>query len=127
MSYIPKEKLKELCEKFDGNCGMYISLPFANEKFTYNADKTFRAASTIKTPVLALLFKDAEDGILDIDTPVSLGEEGAVIGSGIIKFLSPDIRLSLYDYATLMMVVSDNTATNRVVDAVGMERANAFF
>ena len=127
MSYIPEEKLKELCEDFDGSCGVYISLPFANEKFTYRADQKFRAASTIKIPLLALLFKDAEEGITDLETPIPLGEEGSVIGSGIIKFLSPDIRLSLYDYAILMMIVSDNTATNRVIDAVGIERANAFF
>ena len=127
MSYIPEEKLKELCESFDGSCGVYISLPFANEKFTYCADQKFRAASTIKIPLLALLLKDAEEGITDIETPIPLGEEGAVCGSGIIKFLSPDVRFSLYDYAILMMIVSDNTATNRVIDAVGIERANAFF
>ena len=127
MPYIPEEKLKELCEGFDGTCGAYISLPFANEKFTYGEDTKFRAASTIKIPLLALLFKDAEEGRVDIDTPVPLGEEGSVCGSGIIKFLSPEIRLTLYDYAILMMIVSDNTATNRVIDAVEIERANAFF
>lgn len=127
MSYIPEEKLKELCERFDGTCGVYISLPFSNEIFTYGADQRMRAASTIKIPLLALLFKDAEAGILDIDTPIPLGEEGAVCGSGIVKYLAPDIRLSLYDYATLMMILSDNTATNRVIDAVGIDRANAFF
>ena len=48
-------------------------------------------------------------------------------GSGVIKFLDPAIRLSLYDYAILMTIVSDNTATNMVIDAVGIDRANAFF
>ena len=127
MAYIPEEKLKELCENFEGTCGMYISLPFANEKFEYGSDQKFRAASTIKIPLLALLLKDAEEGITDLNTPIPLGEEGSVRGSGIIKFLSPDIRLTLYDYAILMMIVSDNTATNSVIDAVRMDRANAFF
>ena len=127
MSYIPEKKLKELCESFDGKCGVYIYLPFANEIFTYGEGEKIRAASTIKIPLLALLFKDAEEGRIDLDTPIPLGEEGSVCGSGIIKFLSPDIRLSLYDYAILMMIVSDNTATNRVIDAVGIDRANAFF
>ena len=127
MSYIPEETLKKLCSEFDGKATLYISLPFANETFTIDADEKMRAASTIKVPLLALLFKDAEEGRLDLDTPVALGEEGSVIGSGIIRFLSPNIKLSLYDYATLMMIVSDNTATNRVIDAVGIERANEFF
>ena len=127
MSYIPEETLKKLCEEFDGKATIYISLPFANEVFTIDADEKMRAASTIKIPLLALLFKDAEEGRIDLNAPVPLGEEGAVIGSGVIRFLSPDIKLSLYDYATLMMIVSDNTATNRVIDAVGIERANEFF
>ena len=126
MSYIPDEKLKTLCEGFEGVCGVYVYLPFAKEVFTYNDDLQFKSASTIKIPILALLLKDAEEGRLDIDTPVPLNEE-AVRGSGVVKYLAPDVRLSLYDYATLMMIVSDNTATNRVIDAVGIHRANAFF
>ncbi len=127
MSYIPKEKIEALCAAYDGECGIFIAVPFAGEVFTLNADQQFSAASTIKIPLLALLFKDAEEGRLDLDALTPLGEEGAVRGSGVIKFLAPDIQLSLYDYATLMMIVSDNTATNRVIDAVGIERANAFF
>jgi len=127
MSYIPKEAIRSLCADFYGNCSVYLSLPFAGECFTLHADRQITAASTIKIPLLALLFKDAEEGRTDLHVPLPLGEDGAVRGSGIIKFLSPDIRLSLYDYATLMMIVSDNTATNRIIDAVGMDRANAFF
>ena len=106
MSYIPEEKLRALCEGFDGVCGVYVYLPFVNEVFTYNDDLQFKSASTIKIPILALLLKDAEEGRLDIDTPVPLNEE-AVRGSGVVKYLAPDVRLSLYDYATLMMIVSD--------------------
>lgn len=127
MAFIPEEELRALCQRLDGGCGLYVSLPFAGEKFTLGAERQIRAASTIKIPLLALLFKDAEEGRLDLDAPIPLGEEGAVRGSGIIKLLSPDIRLSLYDYAVLMMIVSDNTATNMVIDAVGIDRANAFF
>ena len=127
MSYIPREKIEALCAAFDGECGVFVAAPFAGEVFTLNADRKFSAASTIKIPLLALLFKDAEEGRLDLDALTSLGEEGAVRGSGIVKFLAPDLQLSLYDYATLMMIVSDNTATNRVIDAVGIERANDFF
>ncbi len=127
MSYIPKEKIMALCSQFDGRCGIYVAVPFANEVFTHNAARCFSAASTIKIPLLALLLKDAEEGRIDLDALLPLGEEGAVRGSGVIKFLSPDIRLSAYDYAILMMIVSDNTATNRVIDMVGIDRANAFF
>ena len=48
-------------------------------------------------------------------------------GSGILQSLSSIKELSLFDYAVLMMVLSDNVATNVIIDAVGMERANQFF
>lgn len=127
MTYIPTEKLRALCEGFEGTCSAYLSVPSAGEVFTFQADRKMNAASTIKTPILALLLKDAEEGRLDLEEPLPLGQEGPSAGAGVLKFLSPELRLCLYDYATLMMIYSDNTATNKVIDTVGMERANAFF
>lgn len=127
MKYIPEEELQAICEEFAGNCALYISVPSAGEKFTYRADASIKAASTIKIPLLALLMKDAEEGRVDLDAVAPMDPINRVRGSGILKFLSPDTCLSLYDYAVLMMIVSDNSATNHVIDTVGMERANAFF
>lgn len=127
MRYIYEEKLRALCDEIKGECGLYLSLPFAGETLDIGADKIFPAASTIKIPLLALLFKDAEEGRLDLDAPVPLDPALRVRGSGVLKFLSPNITLSLYDYAVLMIIYSDNTATNQVIDALGMDRANAYF
>lgn len=127
MAYLPDAAIRGLCTDFDGICSVYLSIPAAGEVFTFNADQKLNSASTIKTPLLACLFQDAEDGRIDMDEPMPLSEEGAAAGSGILKYLSPQVRLSLYDYATLMMICSDNTATNKIIDVVGMERANAFF
>lgn len=127
MSCIPEATIRRLCTEFVGNCSVYLSIPSADEVFTFNADKKMNSASTIKTPLLALLFKDAEEGRINLDEPVPLGPDGIAGGSGVLKFLSSQIRLSLYDYATLMMIYSDNTATNTIIDTVGMDRANAFF
>ena len=127
MAYIPESMLHSLCTGFDGLCSVYLSVPSTGEAFTFNADKKINSASTIKIPLLAFLFKDAMEGTIDLDEPVPLGDDGVSGGSGVIKFLSPQIRLSLYDYAVLMMIYSDNTATNKIIDTLGMGRANAFF
>jgi beta-lactamase class A len=127
MKYIPEEKLREICSEVNGTFGLYVSLPERGEKFTIDADVKFNAASTIKIPLLALLMKDFEDGRLDQKTLYSLNEESNVLGSGVLKSLSTDFKLSLYDYAVLMIIVSDNSATNQVIDAVGQDRANTFF
>ena len=127
MKYIPETELQAIYESFAGKCALYISVPSAGEVFTYQADASIKAASTIKIPLLALLMKDAEEGRVDLDATAPMDPVNRVRGSGILKFLSPETRLSLYDYAVLMMIVSDNSATNHVIDAVGIERANAFF
>ena len=127
MNGIPSEALKKLCDEFQGECSLYVSLPHTGEKFLYREHEKINAASTIKIPLLAKLLKDAEEGRVNLSLPVPIGAENRVRGSGIIKHLAPDLSLSLYDYAVLMIIVSDNSATNRVIDAVGMDRANEFF
>jgi len=127
MKYIPEEKLREICSEVNGTFGLYVSLPERGEKFTIDADVKYNAASTIKIPLLALLLKDFEDGRLDPHKPEPIWEGNRVQGSGILNSLSDDYMLTLYDYAVLMIIVSDNSATNQIIDAVGVDRANAFF
>lgn len=127
MKYIPEEKLKENCSAVNGTYGLYVSLPERGEKFCIHAEDVFEAASTIKIPLLALLMKDFEDGRLDPSEIMPLRDDCRVWGSGVLKSLSADFQLSLYDYAVLMIIVSDNSATNQIIEAVGIDRANAFF
>ena len=127
MKYIVEETLREICSEINGEFGLYISIPENNEKLVINGHKKFNAASTIKIPLLALLFKDFEEGRLDRNKLYALSDVNNVLGSGVLKSLSTNFRLSLYDYAVLMMIVSDNSATNEIIDAVGIDRANEFF
>lgn len=127
MKYIPENRLREICSEIDGTFGLYVSLPERGEKLTIDADVKYNAASTIKIPLLALLMKDFEDGRLDPTELYQLNDNCNVLGSGVLKSLSTDFKLSLYDYAVLMIIVSDNSATNQVIDAVTIDRSNAFF
>ena len=127
MPYIPEEKIRKICEEINGTYGLYISLPERGEKMTISADTRFNSASTIKIPLLALLLKDFEDGRLDPNKPEPIWEGNRVGGSGILNSLSDHYLLPLYDYAVLMMIVSDNAATTQTIDAVGIDRANGFF
>lgn len=127
MNYIPEETLRRLCEQVDGECSLFFSNPQTGQVVAINAEKQFVSASTIKVPLLALLLKDGQEGRLDLNTPIPVPEENRVGGSGVLGSLGEYVQLSLFDYAVLMMIVSDNVATNQVIDAVGMERANAFF
>ena len=126
MRYIPEEALRALHAEVEGTCGMYISVPEAGEVLAIDADLPINAASTIKVPLLALLLKDGEEGRLDLNAPVPMDLNNRVPGSGVLKSLG-NISMSLWDYGVLMTIISDNSATDMVIDAVGVERANKFF
>ena len=124
MKKIPSEQLMALCTGFDGDISVYASIPATGEVFAYHEDKQYHAASTIKLPLLATLFKRAEDGEADLDKKAPVREENYNGGSGLLQSFDRDLEMSLFDKAVLMIVVSDNTGTNEVIDAVGKEYFN---
>lgn len=89
------------------------------------ADEVVTAASTIKVPVLAAALGEVEAGRLDLAQPCAVPARRTG-GSGVLQAL-PSVRtLTLADLLTLMIIVSDNTAANAVIDLIGMERVNQF-
>ena len=70
------------------------------------------------------LLKQAEAGTLSLDTPAPVNRAQLVGGSGVLQHLTT-ASLSLRDHATLMIMVSDNSSTNIVIQAVGMDKVNA--
>jgi beta-lactamase class A len=84
----------------------------------------FPTASAIKVPILYELLKQADERGLDLEATRPLPRDQVVAGSGVLQHLGSP-ALSLRDHATLMMIVSDNTATNVIIDAVGMANVTA--
>lgn len=123
---LPEASIRELFEGFDGAVGLYVSVPHSGERFVMNEDRQFYSASTIKVPILCRLFADAEAGLLNLSEKITVREENRCGGSGILQLLSPDLEISFFDLAVLMITVSDNIATNELISRLGMERVNAF-
>ena len=94
------------------------------EELRVNAEEQTATASTIKVPILIELFRQVDEGTVDLDTRLTLSQEARTVGSGILRELSPGLDLTLRDYATLMIVVSDNIATNVLIDLLGIDRIN---
>lgn len=92
------------------------------EPIMFNHDTVFPAASTIKTYLLFALLHEAQRGALDLGEEYTITEADQVGGSGVLKTLSADRPWTLLDIATLMIIVSDNTATNILFDRVGQGR-----
>jgi beta-lactamase class A len=79
-------------------------------------------ASVFKLPLLVEVFRQVATGSLDLDDRVTLGSEDVVMGSGILRDFGPGLQPTLRDLATMMVIVSDNSATNLLLDRVGGPR-----
>lgn len=91
----------------------------------YHADRKVKTASTIKFPMLIHVVMAVQEGRLSWDEKLVLTDAEKVDGSGILLQLTAGLELSLRDVCTLMTVVSDNTATNMVIERIGIEPINA--
>lgn len=91
-----------------------------------NAGVPFTAASVIKVPIMMTAFHEARAGKLRLDDAVVLRKEDKVGGSGVLFEFHNGLALTLLDAIHMMIVVSDNTGTNLVIDRVGLETVNSF-
>jgi len=119
------EALKGAAEGFKGVLGASVKHLGTGESGNLNGDRLFPTASVFKVPVLVEFYRQAERGALSPEQHVVLTEWDKVPGSGILKELSEGLSVSLRDLLSLMMIVSDNTATDLIVGRVGFENVNA--
>ena len=104
---------------FSGELALAATNLSTGEEVRVNAERVYPIASVFKLAVLAELFRQAHDDRLDLQERVTLGRDDVVLGSGILRDLGPGLQPTLHDLAMLMVVVSDNTATNLLIDRVG--------
>jgi len=112
--------------KLNGVLGVAILDLSTGHTLLLNADEVLPTASSIKIAILAELFHQAQQGKLKLTDLYTLQSSDLVGGSGIAGALTPGVtRLTLRDVAALMISVSDNSATNVIIDRVGMDNVNA--
>src|SRR4051794_3617026 len=109
---------------FRGQMGVAAINLRSGETIAVNADTRFPTASTIKTAVMIEAWQQISDGRFSLDTPIALEESVKVGGSGVLRDLHPGLAPSIGDLLNLMIVLSDNTATNMLIAKVGTARVN---
>lgn len=96
------------------------------DEFRYRADEPMPTASLIKLPIMIEAYRQADAGRLSLDRMLVLRDEDKVPGSGILTLhFSAGSQLSVRDAIRLMIAYSDNTATNLVLDQIGLAATNA--
>lgn len=109
---------------FSGTLGFWATHLGTGETVAHLADEPFETASCIKVPILFEVFRQAEAGRFSLGDELIVRPEHVVLGSGVLQDFVPGARLKIRDAALLMIIVSDNTATNALIDLVGLEAVN---
>jgi len=110
----------------EGVLGVAILDLTTGQKYFLHADEVLPTASSIKIAILAELYRQAQQGKIKLGDLYTLQSSDLAGGSGIAGALTPGVtRLTIRDVAVLMISVSDNSATNIIIDRIGIENVNA--
>lgn len=119
-------QLKTIIDAHKGKVGFAYKNLSTGEHWEHNANEVMETASLIKLPIMVEAYRQADAKKLDLTKTITLTKEDKVQGAGILtQHFSDGCTLALKDIIRLMMVYSDNTATNMVLDQVGIKNVNA--
>lgn len=118
-------ELVQRVNRFAGVAGISILDLTSGQEIVINGDEVFPTASSIKIHILTQLILRAEQGELDLAARIQLDPNEIVFGSGILAHLDGPVEMTVLDIAILMIIVSDNTATNICLRLAGLAETNA--
>ena len=122
-----RERLEKDVLAFKGTSGVVIKDLNSGWEMTHQPDKRFPAASVVKIPIMVACFQAIQEGKIQLDTQLQLTRAARVGGSGTLKNMALGSSFSLEDLMERMMNQSDNSATNILIDALGIDYLNAYF
>jgi beta-lactamase class A len=118
-----KSEIQKVVHNIPATFGVAIKYLEAGEQVLLNTDRTYQLASVFKIPVLVTAMQQIDAGRFSLDDRIELTDANKVMPSGILSFLREGLQPTVEDLLMLMIVVSDNTATDMVLDLIGGPQA----
>ncbi len=118
-------QLTEISREYTGTCTWAVTDLISGAHVGQSEHEVMPTASLIKVPVLISLYQAIDEGRHRLDDRITYGEQHRVLGSGVLSKLAFGVEMCVRDAATLMMIISDNSATNMCIDLVGVDYSNA--
>lgn len=119
-----EERVGRRLEALDARTSLYAKHLPTGREIAIRADVPMNTLSVIKVPIMVQAFLDHSDGELDLDRRVEVTPQDMRRGSGLLQTFAPGLEPTLRDLVTQMIITSDNTATDMVIRAVGLDRVN---
>lgn len=120
-----ESRLHAIAEAHSGKVTYALTDTTTNEHISRYESDVMPTASLIKVPVLVSLYQKVADGEASLSDRITYREDHQVLGSGVLIHMTPGAEMTVRDAATLMIIISDNVATNMMIDLIGIDRVNA--
>jgi beta-lactamase class A len=120
------EKIKAEVAGFKGNVWIYAKNLDSGKDYSLRGSEKVRTASTIKLPIMTEVFRQISDGKIKWTDEFILSKDNKQAGSGILSEFTDGTKIDVKTAVNLMITISDNTATNLLIDKVSSNNVNAF-
>jgi beta-lactamase class A len=120
-----REELAAMVAQHEGKVAFYAKNLKTGQEITLKADTAVPTASVIKLPIMIEAFAQVKEGKRRLDEKLTVTKDNQVEGSGILSKMRPGLEITFEDAVLLMIVLSDNTATNMLLDRIGIQAVNA--
>ena len=118
-------EIENRLKRLPGSVSFYYKNLVTGQTMDYRSDEKMMAASVIKLYVMADAFRRMDRGELDAEQMIATRKEDYVPSCGAIAYMHEGLQVTVMDLITLMIIFSDNTATNILIDLLGAEEINA--
>lgn len=119
-----RAEIVKISKEVKGQLGFYMKHVESGKELAIDADKIFPLGSVFKIPLMVETVRQVDAGLLSMDEKLKLESKNMCIGSGILQYLSPGLELSVRDLLTLMIIATDNTASEILWKRVGIQSVN---
>jgi beta-lactamase class A len=114
-----QSNIERITKSINAKWGIYMKCLETGEEIAINADDQMETMSVIKIPLMVEAFRQIEEGKFSLADRISLTNDAKRPGTGVIRSLDAGANLTIKDLLTLMIIVSDNTATDLIYGKVG--------
>ena len=121
-----KSQLQDIRQGFPGDMAVYMKNLQTGEEIAMDADSIYETFSVIKIPIMATVLRQAEAGKFSLSDRITLKAGDERLPSGVLYTMQPGLNPTIRDLITLMIVISDNAATDLLADKVGRANVTSF-
>ncbi len=119
-----RAEIVKMSKEVKGQMGLYMKHMESGKEISIEGDKIFPLGSVFKIPLVVEVLRQADQGLISMDEKLKLEVRNYCIGSGILQYLSPGLELTVRDLVTLLIIATDNTASEMLWKRIGIQRVN---